>query len=154
MKVAFGCDHAGFGLKEAVVSTLKRLGAEVLDFGTHSDDSVDYPDFGERVGKAVASGEADLGVVICGTGIGISIAANKVPGVRAALCHDVYSARMSRAHNNANVLALGARVIGPGLAEAIVEAWLGTEFEGGRHADRVAKIEHLEQERVQEAPRS
>jgi len=152
MKVAFGCDHAGFGLKEAVISTLKRLGAEIIDFGTYSLDSVDYPDFGERVGKAVASGEADLGVVICGTGIGISIAANKVPGVRAALCHDVYSARMSRAHNNANVLALGARVIGPGLAEAIVEAWLGTEFEGGRHANRVAKIERLERE--QEAPRS
>src|SRR5690606_13085807 len=139
MKVAFGCDQAGFGLKEAVISTLKRLGAEVIDFGTYSLDSVDYPDFGERVATAVASGEADLGIVICGTGIGISIAANKVPGVRAALCHDTYSARMSRAHNDANVLALGARVVGPGLAEEIVTAWLAEPFEGGRHAQRVEK---------------
>ena len=134
MKVAVGCDHAGFPLKETVIAALRKLGAEVVDFGTHSLESVDYPDFGERVGRAVASGEVDRGVVICGTGIGVSIAANKVPGVRAALCHDVYSARMSRAHNDANVLAMGARVIGPGLAEAIVEAWLTTSFEGGRHA--------------------
>lgn len=149
MKVALGCDHAGFDLKEVVASTLRRLGAEVLDLGTDSRDSVDYPDYGERVGRAVASGEADFGVALCGTGIGISIAANKVPGVRAALCYDVYSARMSRAHNDANVLALGARVVGPGLAEAIVEAWLTAGFEGGRHATRVAKLDRLDQEREQ-----
>jgi len=143
MKVAVGCDHAGFELKEVVIATLRRLGAEVVDFGTYSRESVDYPDYGERVGRAVASGEVDRGVVLCGTGIGISIAANKVPGVRAALCHDVYSARMSRAHNDANVLAMGARVIGPGLAEAIVEAWLLTPFEGGRHALRVEKLNRI-----------
>ncbi|MBO2521895.1 MAG: ribose 5-phosphate isomerase B [Clostridia bacterium] len=143
MKVAVGCDHAGFPLKETVIAALRKLGAEVVDFGTHSLESVDYPDFGERVGRAVASGEVDRGVVICGTGIGVSIAANKVPGVRAALCHDVYSARMSRAHNDANVLAMGARVIGPGLAEAIVEAWLTTSFEGGRHRVRVDKLNRI-----------
>lgn len=145
MKVAVGCDHAGFDLKGVVKSVLERLGAEVLDLGTHSKESVDYPDYGEKVGRAVAAGEADLGVVICGTGIGISIAANKVPGVRAALCHDVYSARMSRAHNDANVLALGARVVGPGLAEAIVEAWITGSFEGGRHRTRVDKLRRLDE---------
>jgi len=143
MRVALGCDHAGFDLKETVATVLRRLGAEIVDFGTHSRDSVDYPDYGERVGRAVASGEADRGIVLCGTGIGISIAANKVPGVRAALCHDVYTARMSRAHNDANVLALGARVIGPGLAEAIVEAWLTTPFDGGRHSPRVDKLNRI-----------
>lgn len=143
MRVALGCDHAGFDLKETVAAALRRLGAEVVDVGTYSKESVDYPDYGERVGRAVASGEVDRGVVLCGTGIGISIAANKVPGVRAALCHDVYSARMSRAHNDANVLAMGARVVGPGLAEAIVEAWMTTPFEGGRHGLRVAKLNRL-----------
>ena len=108
MKVAIGCDHAGFDLKEVVEAALRRLGAEVLDLGTDCPKSVDYPDYGEKVGRAVASGQADFGIVLCGTGIGISIAANKVPGVRAALCQDVYSARMSRAHNDANVLAMGA----------------------------------------------
>lgn len=143
-RVAVGCDHGGFPLKDVVVKALQQADADVLDLGTHSMDSVDYPDFGERVATAVASGEADLGIVICGTGIGISIAANKVPGVRAALCHDTYSARMSRAHNDANVLALGARVVGPGLAEEIVTAWLAEPFEGGRHAQRVEKLKALE----------
>lgn len=143
--MAIGCDHAGFDLKGVVLGVLERLGAEVLDLGTHSKESVDYPDYGEKVGRAVAGGEADFGIVICGTGIGISIAANKVPGVRAALCHDVYSARMSRAHNDANVLALGARVVGPGLAEAIVEAWLTGSFEGGRHQPRVDKLRRLDE---------
>lgn len=145
MKVALGCDHAGIDLKEVVQAVLQRLGVDVLDLGTHSKDSVDYPDYGEKVGRAVADGQADLGIVLCGTGIGISIAANKVPGVRAALCHDVYSARMSRAHNDANVLAMGARVVGPGLAEAIVEAWLTGSFEGGRHQPRVDKLNRLDQ---------
>lgn len=145
MKVAIGCDHAGFDLKEVVEATLRRLGAEVLDLGTDSRESVDYPDYGEKVGRAVASGQADFGIVLCGTGIGISIAANKVPGVRAALCQDVYSARMSRAHNDANVLAMGARVVGPGLAEAIVEAWLTGAFEGGRHQTRVDKLNRLDE---------
>ena len=121
------------------------LGAEVLDLRDRLRESVDYPDYGEKVGRAVASGQADFGIVLCGTGIGISIAANKVPGVRAALCQDVYSARMSRAHNDANVLAMGARVIGPGLAEAIVEAWLTGAFEGGRHQTRVDKLNRLDE---------
>lgn len=146
MKVAIGCDHAGFDLKSAVVEVLKNADVELIDFGTYDHNSVDYPDYGARVGKAVVTGEADRGIVICGTGIGISIAANKIPGVRAALCHDPYSARMSRAHNDANVLALGARVVGPGLAASIVEAWLDTEFEAGRHSGRVDKIHGIESE--------
>lgn len=150
MKVAIGCDHAGLPLKSAVLEVLERLQIEVIDFGTDSYESVDYPDYGEKVGRAVADGEADFGIVMCGTGIGISIAANKVPGVRAALCHDTYSAKMSRAHNDANVLALGARVVGPGLAQEIVEAWLGAEFEGGRHAVRVGKIGRIERRREEE----
>lgn len=143
-RVALGCDHAGFTLKEAVREVIQRFDREVLDLGTHSLESVDYPDFGESVGRAVASGRAEKGIVICGTGIGISIAANKVPGVRAALCHDTFSAKMSRAHNDANVLALGARVVGSGLAQEIVQTWLEAEFEGGRHADRVEKLSRLE----------
>ena len=144
MKVALGCDHAGFALKETVARALAEAGATVVDLGTYSTDSVDYPDFAERVARAVASGEADRGVVLCGTGIGVSIAANKIPGVRAALCHDTFSARMSRAHNDANVLAMGARVVGAGLAAEIVAAWMGAELEGGRHAARVEKIRALE----------
>lgn len=143
-RVALGCDHAGFTLKEAVREVIQRFDREVLDLGTHSLESVDYPDFGESVGRAVASGRAEKGIVICGTGIGISIAANKVPGVRAALCHDTFSAKMSRAHNDANVLALGARVVGSGLAQEIVQTWLEAKFEGGRHADRVEKLSRLE----------
>lgn len=150
MKVAIGCDHAGLPLKGAVREVLERLHIETIDFGTDSTESVDYPDFGEKVGRAVASGLADLGIVMCGTGIGISIAANKVPGVRAALCHDTFSAKMSRAHNDANILALGARVVGAGLAQEIVEAWLGAQFEGGRHAVRVEKIGRIEQGRKEE----
>lgn len=145
MKVAVGCDHAGFPLKRAVLEALERLGAEVLDLGTDSLEPVDYPDFGEKVGRAVAGGEADFGIALCGTGIGVAIAANKVRGVRAALCHDTFSARMSRAHNDANVLTMGARVIGPGLAQEIVEAWLKAGFDGGRHAIRVEKIGRIEE---------
>ncbi len=143
-RVALGCDHAGFALKEAVLEVLREFDIEVLDLGTHSLDSVDYPDFGESVGRAVATGRVQRGVVICGTGIGISIAANKVPSVRAALCHDTFSAKMSRAHNDANVLALGSRVVGVGLAQEIVRTWLTAEFEGGRHGARVEKLNRIE----------
>ena len=144
MNVAIGCDHAGLDLKAAVREALEACGAHVIDLGTHTRDSVDYPDYGAAVARAVVSGKADLGVVLCGTGIGISIAANKVPGARAALCHDTYSARMSREHNDANILAMGARVIGPGLAQEIVKAWLGATFAGGRHQARVEKLNRLD----------
>lgn len=145
MKVAFGCDHAGIDLREAVVAVVDELGHTLLDFGTHSKESVDYPDFGAKVATAVAKGEADLGIVVCGTGIGISIAANKVKGIRAALCSETYSARMSREHNDANVLAMGARVIGPDLAKEIVRTFLTTSFGGDRHRRRVDKISALEE---------
>lgn len=144
MRIAVGCDHAGLALKAAVLEVLSEEHCDVVDCGTWSGDSVDYPDYGEAVGRKVIEGEADLGVVICGTGIGISIAANKIAGVRAALCHDTFSARMSRAHNDANVLAMGARVIGPGLAQEIVRAFLDESFAGGRHAMRVDKLRTLE----------
>lgn len=143
-KVAFGCDHAGVELREAVVTAVQALGHELVDFGTHSRESVDYPDFAAKVAAAVQSGECRFGIVVCGTGVGISISANKIPGIRAALCGNEYMARMSRLHNDANVLALGARVIGPGLAQEIVTTFLQTEFEGGRHQRRIEKIAALE----------
>ncbi|MDY3973841.1 MAG: ribose 5-phosphate isomerase B [Veillonella caviae] len=145
MKVAIGADHGGFRLKEAIKPVLDSLGVEYKDFGTHSEDSVDYPDISAPVAQAVAIGEYDRGILICGTGIGIGIAANKVPGIRAALCHDTFSAHASREHNNANILTMGERVIGPGLASDIVKIWLTTEFEGGRHERRIAKISALEE---------
>lgn len=145
MKIAIGADHAGFQLKTAIVQYLQERGYEFQDFGVFSSESVDYPDQAALIAKAVAGGDFDQGIIICGTGIGVSIAANKIPGIRAALCHDVFSARMARAHNNSNVLALGARVVGPGLAEAIVEAYLEAEFAGGRHQLRVDKISKLEE---------
>jgi len=144
MKVALGSDHAGFPLKEALKGWLKEKGYEVIDKGTYDESSCDYPDFGKAVGLEVAAGGADRGIVVCGSGIGISIAANKVKGIRAALCGDIYSARMSRLHNNANVLALGQRVTGVGLAMEIVDTWLNTEFEGGRHQARLDKISRIE----------
>jgi len=144
MKIAFGCDHGGYDLKEDVIDFLKSKDIEVLDLGTHSTASVDYPDYGRAVGEAVASKEADLGVIICGTGIGISLAANKVEGIRAAVVSDTFSARMARMHNNANVLAFGARVVGKGLAIDILKAWLESSFEGGRHKRRVDKIMAIE----------
>ncbi|HHT25817.1 MAG TPA: ribose 5-phosphate isomerase B [Firmicutes bacterium] len=146
MRVALGCDHGGFQLKPTVLEALADAGCDVVDCGTYSADSVDYPDYAALVAQKVVSQEAELGIVICGTGIGISIAANKIKGIRAALCSDTYSARMSREHNNANVLALGARVIGPGLAYDIVKAFLSGSFAGGRHAVRVDKITALEEE--------
>lgn len=144
MKVAIGADHGGVHLKAAIKALLDELNVAYIDFGTDSEASVDYPDIAEPVAKAVAAGEYDRGILICGTGIGIGIAANKVAGIRAALCHDTFSAHASREHNNANILTMGERVIGPGLAGDIVKIWLTTEFEGGRHERRVAKIAELE----------
>lgn len=141
MRWIIASDHAGFALKERVREWLQRKGFEVTDAGVHSPERADYPDYGHRVGAAVGRGEFDRGVVVCGSGIGISIAANRHPGARAALCHDPWSAAMARAHNDANVLALGARVIGEGMAEAVLEAFIAGGFEGGRHAERVAKID-------------
>ena len=145
MKIAIGSDHGGYTLKELIITNLKEKGYDVADYGTDSTKSVDYPEFGEKVAIAVKNGEADRGIVICGTGIGISISANKVPGIRAALASDTYSARMSREHNDANILALGARVIGPDLAMEIVNVWISTEFAGDRHMRRVNQITEIEE---------
>jgi ribose 5-phosphate isomerase B len=142
--IAIGSDHAGYLLKADIIKFIESKGLKVKDFGTNGPESVDYPDFGQAVAEAVSSGECEKGIVICGTGIGISIAANKVPGIRAALCTDSYMAKMSRQHNNANILAIGERVIGPGLALEIIETWLDTEFLGGRHGNRVDKITNIE----------
>ncbi|NCB73355.1 MAG: ribose 5-phosphate isomerase B [Clostridia bacterium] len=143
--IALGSDHGGFELKKEIMKHLDEKGIEYKDFGTYSEDSCDYPIYGEEVGRAVVSGEFESGIVICGTGIGISIAANKVRGVRCALCHDCYSAEYTRRHNNANVLALGGRVIGVGHALKIVDIFLSTDFEGGRHARRVDLISKIEE---------
>jgi ribose 5-phosphate isomerase B len=143
-KLALGADHAGYLLKNELAKKLAAAGHEVQDFGTGSAASVDYPDFAAAVARSVAAGEAELGIVVCGSGIGVAIAANKVNGIRAATCNDLYSARLSRAHNDANVLALGARILGQGLAEEIVDVFLSTPFEGGRHCGRVDKIGRLE----------
>lgn len=146
MKVAVGCDHGGFVLKDAVISTLEELGAQVVDFGTYSTESVDYPVYGKKVADAVASGECDLGVVMCGTGIGISIAANKVKGIRAAVVTNEFMAEMTRRHNNANVIALGGRVITPEEAKVLVKAWYTAQFEGGKHQKRIDMITEIENE--------
>ena len=141
MRIAIGCDHAGIDYKEAIkLHLLTSIQSEIIDVGTYSTESVDYPDYGKKVGELVANGEADQGIVICGTGIGISIAANKVKGIRAALCYDIYTATMARQHNDANVLALGARTTPLDLAYAIVDIFLSTAFEGGRHQQRVDKL--------------
>lgn len=146
MSIAIGSDHAGFPLKEHLKSELQTLGVEVRDYGTHSTDSCDYPDIAHAVSRAVVQGECESGILVCGTGIGMSITANKVPGIRAAHVSDPYSARMAREHNNANVLCLGERVVGQGLAGDILLAWLGASFAGGRHQRRVDKIGQLELE--------
>ncbi len=138
--VLLAADHAGFPLKAHLAAWLEAGGRRILDLGTHSSDSVDYPEFGHRAAEAIAAGRARIGIIICGSGIGISIAANRHPAVRAALCHDVTSARLARRHNDANLLALGARMIGTAVAEEVVEAFLSTDFEGGRHARRVALL--------------
>lgn len=144
MRIAIGSDHGGFRLKQEIISVLREESVEFHDFGTFSTDSCDYPDVALIVAEAVAGGEYTCGVLVCGTGIGVSIAANKVPGIRAALCHDTFSARMSREHNDANILTLGERIIGPGLAREIVRTWLNSDFAGGRHARRVEKIAAIE----------
>ena len=143
MKVALGADHGGFELKEAIKNHLTEKGYEIVDFGTDSTESVDYAYFGEKVGEYVVK-EGILGILCCGTGIGISLAANKVNGVRAACCSDYFSAKMTRAHNNANILALGGRVVGAGLALELVDVFLSTEFEGGRHQRRIDQITAIE----------
>ena len=144
MKITIGSDHGAVELKEEVKKVLAEFDAEVTDVGTFGKESVDYPDIAEKVCADVTSGKSERGIVLCGTGLGISIAANKIHGIRCALCGDVYSAKMSREHNNANVLAMGGRVLGFGLAGEIVRAWLTTEFAGGRHERRVNKIMALE----------
>ena len=143
-KVYLGSDHGGFELKNTLAAHLREQGWETEDLGCYSAESCDYPDFAAAVGRAVAANEGTLGLLVCGTGIGMSLAANKIPGVRAAVCGDVYSAKMTRRHNDANILCLGARVTGPGLAEEIADAFFSSSFEGGRHARRVAKIAELE----------
>ena len=148
--VALGADHAGFPLKEDLKTWLIARGYDVVDLGTQSAESVDYPDFAVGVGGAITAGKADRGVLVCGTGIGMAMAANKVPGVRAAACSDAFTARMSREHNDANVLALGARITSRETAIEILETWLGAEFAGGRHARRVEKIVALDDVRERE----
>ena len=144
MRIAIGADHAGFALKRHLVGVLRTLGHEVDDRGTHSEESIDYPPICAEVGRAVTSGRADRGIVVGGSGQGEQMAANKVRGIRAALCNDLYTARMSREHNDANVLAIGGRIVAPGLADEIVRLWLTTDFEGGRHQRRIDQITALE----------
>lgn len=141
MVIGFGNDHGATELKNELMEHVISLGHTVINFGTDGKDSVNYPDYAKKVGQAVVSGECDLGILLCGTGIGMSMAANKIKGIRAALCSEPYSAKLTKEHNNANVLCLGARVIGPELAKMTVEAWLNAEFQGGRHAERIAMIE-------------
>ena len=137
MRVAIGCDHGGIDLKNTVITVLKGLGHTVDDQGCNSTESVDYPDFARSVSSLVVEGKCECGILICGTGIGMSMAANRIAGIRAALCNEMFAAKMSREHNNANILCLGARVIGPGLASEIVRTWMTSEFAGGRHQRRI-----------------
>ncbi|MDK2801169.1 MAG: ribose 5-phosphate isomerase [Clostridiales bacterium] len=146
MKIAIGSDHAGLEMKSEILLLLKEMQIEYKDFGTFSKVSCDYPDIAYSVSTYVANSDVNRGILVCGTGIGMSIAANKIHGIRAALCHDEFSAKMARAHNNSNVLTLGARVVGQGLANEIIRVWLTTEYEGGRHDRRVEKINHIEGE--------
>ena len=146
MKIAIAADHGGFELKDSMVEYIKSLGNEVVDLGTNSADSVDYPDYAKKVCEEIQKGNSDLGILICGTGIGMSLAANKFEGIRAACVSDVYSAKMSRNHNNANVLCIGARVIGDEVAKLIIKTFLENEFEAGRHQRRVDKIMAIEKE--------
>jgi len=144
MTIAIGCDHAGVELKQQIVALLKDLHIECIDYGTDSTESVDYPDFGEKVSEAVSSDKIEKGILICGTGIGMSIVANKFPGVRASLCNELFTAKMSRLHNDANILVLGGRIVGRDLAKEIVKTWVSTPFEGERHRRRLEKISHIE----------
>lgn len=144
MKIALGCDHGGITIKPAVEKVLKENGIEIIDFGCFDSSSVDYPDYALKVAEAVSQGKADKGIVLCGTGIGISIAANKVKGIRAAVCHDLCTAQMCAQHNDANIIAMGGRVVSEELAEEMTKVWLNTPFEGGRHTGRVGKITAIE----------
>jgi ribose 5-phosphate isomerase B len=150
MNVIIGCDHAGLELKLDIISLLGEMGVECIDSGTSDLQSVDYPDYGEQVSRAVSAGVVERGILICGTGIGMSIVANKFFGVRAALCNDLFTARMSRLHNDANILVIGGRVVGKDLAREIVRMWFATSFEGGRHIKRLNKIRQIE-ERMRQA---
>lgn len=143
-KIAVGCDHGGYELKKAILSHLDEIGVEYKDYGTYSEDSCDYPDYAEKTCAAVIGGECDLAILVCGTGIGISMAANKIKGIRAACCSDTFSARFTRLHNDANALCMGGRVVGAGLACDMVDLFINTEFEGGRHQSRIDKIMALE----------
>ena len=144
MKIGIGNDHSALELKAEIIDFLKEKGHEVVDYGTNSSESCDYPIYGEKVARAVAAGEVEKGILICGTGLGISLAANKVEGIRAVVCSEPFTAKMSRAHNDCNILAFGARVVGAELAKMIVDTWLNTEFEGGRHQRRVDQIMDIE----------
>ena len=150
MRIAIGADHAGFALKQHLVGTLRRLGHDVDDRGTHSSEPIDYPPICADVARLVAEGRADRGVVVGGSGQGEQMAANKIVGARAALCNDLYTARMSRAHNDANVLAIGGRVVAPELADEVLTLWLATAFEGGRHQRRVEQIGEIERQRQEQ----
>jgi len=145
MKIAIGCDHAGLELKKEIIPLLKDLGIDCIDYGTDGSASVDYPDFGGKVSEAVSSGAIERGILICGTGIGMSIVANKFPRIRASLCNELYTARMSRLHNDANILVLGGRIVGKDLAKEIVRTWVTTPFEGERHRMRLNKITSIEE---------
>ena len=144
MKIGIGCDHAGLELKNEIIELLSGLGIRCIDFGTNTPESVDYPDYGEKVSEAVSSRTIDKGILICGTGIGMSIVANKFPHIRASLCNDLFTAQMSRRHNDANVLVLGGRVVGKDLAKEIVKTWVNTSFDGERHISRLKKITLIE----------
>ena len=144
-KIVIGCDHGGVELKNEIIAHLNKRGIEVTDVGTYTKDSCNYPDYARALCKKIINGEFERGILVCGTGIGMSIAANKIKGIRAALCSDVYSAKMTKVHNNSNVLCMGGRVLGRELAFMIVDAWLEAEFEGGRHQKRIDKIHALEE---------
>jgi len=148
MRIAIGSDHAGLEMKNEVIAVLKEMGHDYQDFGTDTPQSVDYPDFGEMVSRAVSEGKNDRGILICGTGIGMSMVANKFRHVRAALCNELFSAKMSRLHNDANILVLGGRIVGKDLAKEIVKTWMGTPFEGGRHENRLKKIQLIEEKTI------
>lgn len=146
MRIAIGCDHVGCELKNKVIEHLEKKGIDVIDVGTNNNERTDYPIYGKKVGEMVVSNECDKGILICGTGVGISLAANKIPGVRAVVCSEPYSALLSRQHNNTNILSMGARVVGSDLAIMIVDSWLSGEFEGERHQKRIDMIGNIEKE--------
>lgn len=148
MKIAIGNDHVGFELKEVLLEVLKQRNIEIIDCGTYDTDRVDYPVYGEKVAKLVASGEVEKGILICGTGIGISIAANKVKGIRAATCSEPYSAKLSKQHNDSNIIAMGSRVVGKEVAKMILIEWLDAEFERGRHESRIELIKEIEEKNL------